>query len=254
MNFDILHFDSLASTNDEALRKARSGAAEGLCVIAAEQTAGRGRHGREWISEKDAGLYLSLVLRPKLETCYLSLITLMSGIAVHETLRKLGMRPDIKWVNDIHSGEKKIAGILAETTDTDRGLAVIVGIGVNLKAIGQIETSTSIETEIGQSIASNDLADRLLPTIDTFYEALASADGSALIIDEWRNRSTYYMHKPVTVRTATSTFEGVTDGLEKNGALRVRRDDGTISVVQAGDVEMLRSVPPAPRDSSPLPF
>ena len=243
MNFNVLRFDTLASTNDEALRQAKAGASEGLCVIADEQTAGRGRQGREWISEKDAGLYLSLVLRPKLETRFGTLITLMAGVAVHATLHGLGLRPDIKWVNDIYIGQKKIAGILAETTESDRGLVVIVGIGINTKA-GQNEAATSIETETGRTITTTELAGQLLPAVDLFYGVLAGVDGPARIIDEWRARSTYYKDKPVTVWTATSTFTGVTDGLEENGALRVRRDDGSISIVQAGDVEMLRSVVP----------
>src|SRR5690606_31454803 len=130
---DLRKFETIGSTNTEALEAARSGAAEGLCIIARQQTAGRGRRGRTWISEKDAGLYLSIVLRPKLEPRFLPLITLMSGIAVHETLTELGMQPDLKWVNDVHINGRKISGILAETTDTPNGTAVVVGIGINIR-------------------------------------------------------------------------------------------------------------------------
>src|SRR5215216_2034234 len=133
MNITVLTYDSLVSTNTEALKQARQGADEGLCIVARQQTAGRGRRGRKWISDKDAGLYFSIVLRPKIETKYLTLITLTAGIAVHDTLQELDLKPDIKWVNDILIDEKKISGILAETTDTNEGLAVIVGIGINLK-------------------------------------------------------------------------------------------------------------------------
>src|SRR5688572_23226363 len=83
MNFTILAYDSIDSTNTEALKQARQGADEGLCILARQQTAGRGRRGRTWVSEKDAGLYFSIVLRPKIETKYLTLITLMAAVAVH---------------------------------------------------------------------------------------------------------------------------------------------------------------------------
>ena len=134
MNITILRFDTIDSTNTEALNQARAGAKEGLCIVALEQTAGRGRRGREWVSEKGAGIYFSIVLRPELELRFLPLITLMAGVAVHDTLSYAGLRPDIKWVNDILVNEKKIAGILAETTETPDGLAVIVGIGINIRS------------------------------------------------------------------------------------------------------------------------
>ena len=101
MNFSLLTFDILDSTNTEALKQARLGADEGVCVIARQQTAGRGRYGRTWISECDAGLYFSVVLRPKLDARDLPVITLMAGVAVHDTLAAFGIKQDIKWVNDV---------------------------------------------------------------------------------------------------------------------------------------------------------
>src|SRR5215203_5352635 len=167
MNFTILRFDEIESTNTEALNQARRGADEGLCVVARRQTAGRGRMGRVWISEKDAGLFFSLVLRPKIETRFLPLVTLMSAVAVHDTLETLyGFECDIKWVNDIHVTGKKICGILAETTETPTGSAVVVGIGINLKQTNFppeiAETATSIEAETNQS-----------PEIETLLQKLS---------------------------------------------------------------------------------
>ena len=82
MNFTILRFDSIGSTNTEALNQAKQGAAEGLCVVADAQTSGRGRHGRTWVSTRDSGLYFSIVLRPKIEIKFLPLLTLMSAVVV----------------------------------------------------------------------------------------------------------------------------------------------------------------------------
>lgn len=244
MDFTILRFDSVGSTNTEAANQTRKGAAEGLCIIAEEQTAGRGRQGRTWISEKGSGLYFSIVLRPKIESRFLPLITLMAGVAVHDALEELGLRPDIKWVNDILIGEKKIGGILAETIETGTGLAVVVGIGVNLTP-GNFpdeiaDTATSIESETGQACSADELAESLTSFISYFYEILQDPDGPADIIDSWRHRSTYFSGKNVRVTLAGDVIEGVTDGLEENGALRVKIIDGSVRIVQAGDVERLR--------------
>ena len=158
MNFTVLRFDSIDSTNTEALRQARLGAGEGLCIVARRQTAGRGRHGRMWSSPKDAGLYLSVILRPAMEARFLPLLTLGAAVAVSDTLSELGVEPDIKWPNDIFVNEKKICGILAESTDTDDGLAVVVGIGINLtskKFPNDIRNATSLEDESGETSAAD---------------------------------------------------------------------------------------------------
>lgn len=244
MNFTILRFDTIGSTNDEALRQAKAGAAEGLCVVANQQTAGRGRHGRNWASAQDAGLYFSIVFRPKLDPKFLPLLTLMTGVAVHDTLHELGLRPDIKWVNDVLVSEKKIAGILAEATETPAGLAVIVGIGINVTSanfpeeIADIATSIKAET---QTVTFSGLEHSLVQFLGYFYDILIAQDGPASILNEWRKRSTYYSGKSVRITLENGSFDGVTDGLEPTGALRVRTPDGEIKFVNAGDVQRLRA-------------
>ncbi len=246
MNFNILRFDSVESTNTEAANQARQGVDEGLCVIARQQTAGRGRHGRTWVSGKDSGLYFSIVLRPKLETRFLPLITLMTGIAVYDTLKEIGLKPDIKWVNDVLICEKKISGILAETVETPTGPAVIVGTGINLTNANFpdeiADSATSIMAETGKAVSGDDLAAALTPYLSYFYGMLDDENGQADIIRHWRQRSSYFNGKSVRITLADETFEGCTDGLEENGALRVKRANGSVTIVQAGDVERLRSV------------
>ncbi len=245
MNIVIQSFETLGSTNTEALRSAREGAAEGVCVMARSQTAGRGRHGRTWSSKKDAGLYFSIILRPNLPVRSLPLLTLMSGVAAHDMLREYDLVPDIKWVNDVLVDEKKISGILAETAETRQGIAVVVGVGINLTS-GNFppeikDTATSIEELSGVKVSPDDAARTLTKYISRFYGVLTARDGSEAIIDEWRTRSSYYAGKPVRVVTGSETIIGKTAGLEPNGALRVLRSDGEITVVQAGDVERLRA-------------
>ena len=248
MNIRVLTFDSLGSTNTEALEMARKGADEGVCVIARRQTAGRGRHGRTWVSEPDAGLYFSIILRPTLPPESLPLITLMAGVAVHETLSELGLAPDIKWVNDVLVGEKKISGILAETTMTDRGLAVVLGIGINIRRTNfppeLAGRATSIEDFVSgpeQIPSPAQLAAKLTEATRHFYAQLIAPGGPEATIGEWHARSSYFSGKRVTVRSFDETLTGTTDGLEPNGALRLRKENREVVIIQAGDVEQLRA-------------
>lgn len=245
MNITVLRFDTIDSTNTEAARQAKRGADEGVCVIAREQTTGRGRLGRSWVSDKDSGLYFSIVLRPKIEIQKLPVITLMTGVAAYDTLKEFGLAPDLKWVNDLYVGEKKIGGILAETVDTATGLAVIVGIGINLTSRNFpdeiAETATSIESEIKKKIGRDEVAESLTRYLGYFYEIFRQEDGRAEIMRQWQKRSSYFSGKNVRVMLADSVVEGVTDGLAENGALRVKTADGNTTIVQAGDVERLRS-------------
>jgi len=244
MNFTILRFDTLDSTNTEAINQAKLGAAEGLCIVADQQTAGRGRHNRKWVSDEGGGLYFSIVLRPRLEARFLPLITLMAGVAVVDTLSEFAIDSDIKWVNDVLVNDKKICGILAETVETAIGLAVIVGIGINLNSTnfpGEIaETATSIETEVGP-IDRDEVLATLTRYLNYFYEILSAENGPSEIIREWQRRSSYFISKNVRVLVGAETIIGVTDGLESNGALRIRTNEGDVRIVQSGDVERLRA-------------
>jgi BirA family biotin operon repressor/biotin-[acetyl-CoA-carboxylase] ligase len=244
MNITQIDYEVIDSTNSEAIRQAKLGAAEGLCITARQQTAGRGRQGRNWESQKDSGLYFSIVLRPKLATKYIPLITLMAGVAVHDTLVEIGLKPDIKWVNDVHIGGRKISGILAETADTPTGMAVIVGIGINVRA-GNFppdlaETATSAESQ-GVLVTPQEIAAVLTKYLSYFYEILCSPDGPASIREEWRKRSTYHSGKAVRTIVDGNTIEGMTDGIEANGALRIIDPNGELHIIQAGDVEQLRA-------------
>jgi BirA family biotin operon repressor/biotin-[acetyl-CoA-carboxylase] ligase len=249
MNFTILRFETIDSTNTEALNQARRGAGEGLCVTARRQTAGRGRKGRVWVSEKDAGLFFSLVLRPPVETRFLPLVTLAAAIAVHETLETLyQIDCDIKWVNDIHVRGKKISGILAETADTPQGPAVVVGIGINLRQTNfppeVAAIATSVEAETGAPPASETLLQKLTFFLSEQCALFYGAEGAARIREEWTKRSSYAFGKAVRVVLENETIQGITEGIEENGALRVRLDSGEARVVHAGDVENLRQSTP----------
>jgi BirA family transcriptional regulator, biotin operon repressor / biotin---[acetyl-CoA-carboxylase] ligase len=247
MNFTILRFDTIGSTNDEALRQAKLGAAEGLCIVAEQQTQGRGRYGRTWHSPAGAGLYFSLVLRPEIETRFLPLITLMTGIAVHDTLENsFDLNCDIKWANDIHIRDKKICGILAETCESEAGLAVVVGIGINLKSTNfppeLKEIATSVEAETGSAPDVETLLKALTGNLLNNYQILQSENGAEKIRQDWSEKSSYSFGKTVRVSLETETFSGVTRGIDIDGALRVETETGEIKIVRAGNVEKLRRI------------
>lgn len=248
MNFTILRFDKINSTNTEAGSQAKRGADEGLCVVAKQQTAGKGRHGRTWISPENAGLYFSIVLRPKIEMRFLPLLTLMSAVVVSDVLSEsYNLKPDIKWANDVHIDEKKICGILAEAVETTKGLAVIVGIGINFKSsIFPFElnkTATSIEAETNEMPDLENLLENLTTKFAGFYKILNSENGAEKIRFEWTRRSSYAFGKEVRAVLNNETIFGKTRGIEENGALRIEQTNGVIKVIQAGDVEMIRKIP-----------
>lgn len=246
MNFTILRFDSLDSTNNEAISQAKLGAEEGFTVTAREQTAGRGRHGRNWVSPKDAGLFFSFILRPSLEPQFLPLITLLAAVAVHDALENLyGFDCDIKWVNDLHVKGKKICGILSETVETFKGLAVIVGIGINLKSSNFppeiAETATSIEQEIGELPDREILLENLTRFLSYFGDIFYGENGAENIRQEWIRRSSYAYGKRVRARLENELVEGETCGIEENGALRIKLENGGIRTIHAGEIERLRA-------------
>jgi BirA family transcriptional regulator, biotin operon repressor / biotin---[acetyl-CoA-carboxylase] ligase len=242
----ILRFDSLPSTNIEAIRQASDGAPEGLCVVAREQTAGRGRQQRTWVSPAGAGLYFSIVLRPRFDVASWPLITLMAGLAVSDALLFASdLATDIKWPNDIYARGRKLCGILAEAVETEPGRAVVVGIGINLREAALPahlqDTATSVEACTGSVPDMESIIDALLSSIERWYALLQELHGPERILDGWTARSTYASGRRVRISITHESIEGVTRGLEPDGALRVETDGGEIRIVRAGDVLALRT-------------
>jgi BirA family transcriptional regulator, biotin operon repressor / biotin---[acetyl-CoA-carboxylase] ligase len=244
----ILRFDSLPSTNLEAARRAVAGAPEGLCVVAREQTAGRGRQERHWVSPKDAGLYFSIILRPRIEQSGWPFLTLMTAVVVHDALLDAcSLETDIKWPNDILVNGKKLCGILAETVETSFGRAVVVGIGINLTSKSYSPDlngiATSVEAATGKSPEVEAVLEVLVRVLMTHYQLLQHRGGPETIIGEWSARSSYAEGRRIRVSESKENFSGITRGLEPDGALRVETDDGEIRIVRAGDVTGVRPVP-----------
>ncbi|MCU1268400.1 MAG: biotin/acetyl-CoA-carboxylase ligase [Acidobacteria bacterium] len=244
-NPKILRFASLPSTNTEAARLAQQGALEGVAVVAKEQTAGRGRLERQWASPAGSGLYFSIILRPRVDLSVWSLIPLLAALAVHDALvESCALKTEIKWPNDILFDDRKLCGILAETIETARGRAVILGIGINLNSAAfpeeLREVAISIKDAIGKEIDQEAVLQSLVQALANRYELFQEVDGAAGIIQEWSKLSDYANGKQVSVRSAAETFDGITRGLESDGALRVETEAGEIRIVRAADVTSVR--------------
>ena len=241
----ILRFESLPSTNTELSRLASEGAEEGVSVVADEQTAGRGRLQRAWSSPKGAGLYFSILLRPKIATNYWPLITMMAAVAVYDTLGEAcRLQADIKWPNDLLSGERKICGILAEAIETPAGRAVIVGIGINLTQNAYpaelADVATSVSEATGRSADREAILTALLRWLTHWYALLNESVGPESIVSAWSSRSSYAFGRLVQVSNGDEAWQGTTCGIERDGALRLRTEDGEIRLLRAGDVKQLR--------------
>ena len=242
----VLRFESLPSTNTELARMAFEGAAEGVAILADEQTAGRGRLQRAWSSPKGAGLYFSILLRPTIPQNYWPLITFMAALAVGDALREAAdVQTDIKWPNDLLSGERKICGILAEAIETPLGRAVILGIGINLTENAfppeLANVATSVSETAGYVPDREQILAVLLDALSRWYSRLAEP---GQIIDAWANRSSYAFGKLVQVSNGDDVWQGTTSGVEPDGALRLRTSNGEIKLVRAGDVYSVRSSSP----------
>jgi BirA family transcriptional regulator, biotin operon repressor / biotin---[acetyl-CoA-carboxylase] ligase len=160
-------------------------------------------------------------------------------------LESFGIKPDIKWVNDVLVNEKKIAGILAEATETDRGLAVVVGVGINLTSANfpreLLTTATSIADILRTPVSRDELIDGLTKHLGIAYALLQKENGPAKVIANWTKRSSYSSGKAVRAVLESEIVTGVTDGLDTSGALRIKRGDETTVIVHAGDVEQVRA-------------
>jgi BirA family biotin operon repressor/biotin-[acetyl-CoA-carboxylase] ligase len=237
----IHHVYQVDSTMTEGGRLASKGAPHGTLILAEDQTAGRGRLGRTWISERGTGLYLTLILRPALSPSAAPIITLLCGVALAEVLHELsGVSIDIRWPNDVLCGGRKCAGILVEmTAEPDKIEYVLVGIGVNVNQERIPEElrgiATSLRLEAGRSFSRLEILLSLLKRLEHYYNQLL-AQGPAAIVKRFGEISSYARGKHVRVGDGDHALTGVTAGLTPGGVLLVRRDDGRIEKILSGHV------------------
>jgi BirA family biotin operon repressor/biotin-[acetyl-CoA-carboxylase] ligase len=237
----IIHYFRTDSTNTEALYLAQEGAAHGTIVVAEEQTAGRGRLGRTWFSEKSSGIYVSVILRPPFSPAAAPILTLMAGAATQQTLSTItGLSVDIRWPNDLLVKGKKVAGILTEMyAELGRLHAVVLGVGINVNHVkmpAELKpTATSLRIESQRPWSRVQICIALLKELEKYYHLLLERGGAA-IAERWAAASTYANGKRIRILTAQEERLATTIGLDSSGALRVQFDDLHEEVLVAGEI------------------
>lgn len=241
----IYHFFRTDSTNRVGTELGYAGEPEGVVILAEEQTAGRGRAGRSWHSERASGIYVTLLLRPRISPMQAPVLTMMAGLSARTAIQaQTGLQIDLKWPNDLMLNEKKLGGILTEMhADTSMVRFVIVGIGINVnqeKFPGELSAiATSLREETGRNISRLELLARLLREFESDYNRFLR-EGAPFITERFTKASSYAVGKKVRVANGPEAFAGVTAGLSPEGLLQVERDDGKVVVVIAGDVTELK--------------
>ena len=225
----LVYIPEVGSTNDVVTALATSGAPDGTTVLAAHQTGGRGRRGRVWHSPRDAGLYLSTLVRGPQSP----LLTLLAGVAVAEAVRAgVGLGAELKWPNDVvlpartDGGEvrsQKIAGILTERLPAAAGEGAVIGIGVNVRRVNHppdlVDRAISLEAAAGRAVDRGPLLAGILAGI-RHWSRLLAAGASSRLLDRWRLLSPSSMGSHVSW-DAPAAHSGLTAGIGEDGALLV---------------------------------
>ena len=240
----IQYYEELASTNLKALELAKQGAAGGTVVVAARQTAGRGRMRRKWESPEGKGLWFSVILRPTIAAEYCAQITLLAAVAAAQALQRLTNKNfSIKWPNDIMLDGKKICGILAEMALAADGSIeyAVVGIGININMssedFGALLTATSLYLATGIEYEHEQVLKAFLDEFDLLYSHWHCC-GFALIRQDWLDYSCTLGHK-VTVRdNDTEIYSGVAEDMDDYGSLLVRNAAGKIESFDFGEISI----------------
>lgn len=243
MDFHIQHFDSLDSTNKEVLRQARTGAKEGLVIVANVQTDGKGRLGRTW-DTIDHALAMSVLLRPNIPTANIPQLSLLTAVALHEALSLFVPHIGIKWPNDLLIHEKKVCGILTEMQQDKDGIAVVLGMGINIHepkqgwADNMRTPPTSLNQHSQQNIHKDMVLQAILESLDIWYARFLN-QGFPPIQQAWQ-RAHLANGKAVSVHDGNSYIQGTALGLAEDGALRLLVN-GQEQRIIAGDVIHMES-------------
>jgi len=251
----VYYFRKIHSTNEEARSLAQRGATDGTLVIADEQTAGRGRLGRQWWAPPGTCLLMSLILRPELAPAQVQRLTMIAGLSCAEAVEEeTGLRPDLKWPNDLLLSGRKMTGILTELQVSGNKLDfVVVGVGLNVNVDfwhqpdQDLQSSaTGLSQALGHEVDRLSLLNRFMVFMEGRYETLRSGHSPH---EEWSQRLAT-LGKTVRVNShldADGPFEGSQSllgeagGVDADGGLLLLTDEGRIETVRAGDVTLVES-------------
>jgi BirA family biotin operon repressor/biotin-[acetyl-CoA-carboxylase] ligase len=235
-------FESVESTQNIARSAAEDGAPEGTLVIAEQQLNGRGRMGREWVSPRGKGVWMSMVLRPSLPIQFAPQLTLLTAVALCRSLKRITALPiGIKWPNDLLIDGKKISGILLESAAEDERLTfVIAGIGISVNLEEDDYPAELLEKATSLRMAGNKKIDRIDVITDFLMEweqlyFLYQEQGFSPIVTIWEALS-FSLGKPARLITPQGDLVGVPIGLDESGAIRIQLADGSIKPVFSAEM------------------
>ena len=243
---NVISIESVDSTNTLAMKKGRQGAVTGTLVIAETQSKGRGRLGKTWESPTGAGLYFSIILRPKLLPADLPKITLGAGLAVCKAIeRETGLSPGLKWPNDILLKNRKCGGILTETdTMATTGPAMVVlGIGLNITTPEEAfsgslaERATSLLAASGRIFSRSALLTAIVQEVEEVVARMGEDDFPE-ILAEWRKRDGIKGKEISCVEVGGRVVSGISLGPDENGVLHVQDSAGSVHQVLSGDINL----------------
>jgi len=235
-------YETTQSTMGIARQLASGSAPDGTVVMAEAQSKGRGRLGRVWTSPKAKGIYTSILLKPQMALKEVPLVTLMVAVGVARAIeQQTGLKPEIKWPNDLLLGGRKVAGILTELdAELDRIHFVIVGIGMNVNSAQSSlpEGATALSLELGHKVDRVQMARGLLEALDQVYDVCLN-EGFASILEAWRGYA-HFLSGQVRVSIQGREVVGQAMDIDDSGALLVRQPTGRVETVAAGDVLLMR--------------
>jgi BirA family transcriptional regulator, biotin operon repressor / biotin---[acetyl-CoA-carboxylase] ligase len=234
----IVHLNTTGSTNTVARQMAERGVLEGTVVIAENQSRGKGRLGRKWVTDP-GGAWMSIVLKPGIDPMHAAGITLLAAVSVTKALRGAGLEAVIKWPNDVIVNGKKICGILTEmSAETDAVNFIILGIGVNVNNDVPLETATTMKAELGHDVDRVKFVQSLLETLEEDYIKFKE-EGFTPILWSWRRYSDT-LGRPVEVTYQNEIIRGVARDVDEDGSLLVKTADGSIRKIVSGDCKHLK--------------
>lgn len=241
---NIKHFDSINSTNTKAKELADLGALNGTVVISEEQLSGKGRLGRNWISPKYKGIWMSIVLRPEINPIHIAKITQVGAAAVVKAGDELGYDMRVKWPNDIIINDKKVCGILTEmSSELNQINYVILGIGINANLdlddfdVELKEKASSIKIESKVQVNRKELCGKILNNFEDLYEKFI-CDGRGIdSINICRQRS-ILINKNVNVINGNDSYDALVMDLNDDGELVVKKGNGEIKNLFSGEVSI----------------
>jgi len=241
---NIIHFDTIDSTNTKAKALASKGAEDGTIVISEEQISGRGRLDRNWCSPKFKGIWMSVILRPNIDPINASTITLIGAAAVNKALKDFNIKTQIKWPNDIILNNKKLCGILTEmSSELNQINYIVIGIGVNVnisheefpKNINEIATSLKIEG--GHNFSRQKLTAAILNHFEKLYEEFILDNNLSSTIDICRKNS-YLIGKEIKLYNRGQLIAAKAVDISDEGLLVIEHKDGKIEKVISGEVTL----------------